>query len=142
MSDTLLNVSQFQVRSYSIANNYEYKYKKCTSSNICQDYSRTVVVDPTKYGVSKKILAIDVFFNLDQSSYYYQTRKSSSSFINDFVNVRAVKNGNSKEYTVNNITPNDLNGVWLLAVDNEIENADKLDLLVTIHGKNYVMNLK
>lgn len=141
-SDTIFNVSELQVNSYSFTNSYSYKVKKCSSKDVCQDVNKNVTVDITKYGSNKKILALDVFFQLDKTSYYYLNKKSSSSFINDFVLLRTTVNGKSKEYTVNSLTPNELKGVWLLAVDNEIEKAEKIDLLVTIHGKTFVMNLK
>ncbi len=141
LSETRFKVTELQIKSYKFMNSYEYKYKKCTS-NICQDLNKTISVDPIKYGSNKKLLFLNVNFKLDKTSYYFQTKKSINSFINDFINIRTEKNNKSKTYTVESLTPSDLNNIWLLAVDSEIESSNKIDLLVTLHGKSYVVNLK
>ncbi len=142
LSDTLLNVTELQIKSYSFVNQYTYSYKKCTSNNICQDLNKTINSNDNKYVNNKIIIALNVLFNLDKTSYYYQSKKNNNSFINDFVKIRAIKDGKKTEYPVESITPLELNDVWLLNVDSDIQKCDKIDLLVTLHGKNYVMNLK
>ena len=141
LSDTRFNVTELQVNSYSFTNNYVYNYQKCNGS-VCQELKKTVNADPTKYGSNKELLVLDVNFKIDKSCSYYQTKKSISSFINDFICIRTRKNGNVKTYYVDSLTPSGLNNVWVLAVDNMIEGSDKIDLLVTLHGKSYVINLK
>ena len=142
LSDTRLNVTELQIKNYVFTSPYNYVYRKCVSKDVCQNINKTVSIDPTKYGTNKKILALDVYFQLDKSCYYYQTKKNVNSFINDFVTIRTKKNNETKTYNVDSLTPNELNNVWLLAVDDNVESADKIDLIVSLHGNNYVMNIK
>ena len=142
MSDTLFNVTELQIKSYAFANSYDYNYKKCSSNSVCQDLTRSITIDPKKYGSNKRMIILNVFFQLDQTAYYYQSKKNVSSFINDFVKIRAKIKDEVKEFSVASATPNEIDDTWLLVVDSEVEKGDKIDLLVTLHGKNYVMNLK
>ncbi len=142
LSDTRLNVTELQIKSYNFDDSYSYEYNKCTSKDICQKVNKIINIDPTKYESNKKILILNVYFQLDKSSYYYQTKKNVNSFINDFVTIRTKKNGETLTYNVDSLTPNDLHDVWLLVVDSQVEVNEKLDLIVSLHGKNYVMNIK
>ena len=142
LSDTRLNVTELQIKDYSFTNSYNYEYNKCTSNDVCQKVSKTINIDPTKYGSNKKILVLNVYFQLDKSCYYYQTKKNVNSFINDFVTIKAKKNNKVKTYSVDSLTPSELNDVWLLAIDSPAESSDKLDLILSLHGNNYIMNIK
>lgn len=141
LSDTRFNVTELQIKDYYFTNSYVYDYEKCISG-VCQKLKKTINIDPTKYGTNKVLLVLDVNFKLDKTCAYYQNRKSTSSFIKDFINIRTKKNGKVNTYLVDSLTPNDLNNVWLLTVENLIEGSDKIDLLITLHGKSYVINLK
>ena len=142
LSDTRLKVTELQIKSYNFVNSYDYQYNKCSSNGVCQMVTRSINIDPTKYGSDKRILALNVYFQLDKTSYYYQTKKNINSFINDFIIVRARKKGETKSYAVSSLTPSELSDMWLLAVDSNVENADKIDVIVSMHGKYYVMNIK
>ena len=141
LSDTRLGATEIQLKSYSITKSYTYNYEKC-SSLMCQNLQETIGVDPVKYGANKTLLAIERNFKIDSNSSYYKARKGTNNFIKDFVQVRYTRNNNTKETTVTNITPNQLKDYWILIVPSEIESAEKIDLLVNIRGKIYVMNLR
>lgn len=141
LSDTRLGLTHLQIKDYSFTSSYVYDYQKCTGT-ICQNLKGMISVDPIKYGGNKKVLALTVDFGIDDSSYYYQSRRGMNSFISDFVRVRYQNSEGTKEIEVNNLTPSNLDNVWLLAVTNEAEWANHVDILVEIRGQIYVMNLK
>lgn len=140
-TDSRLGYTKLHVQDYSISSTASYNYQKCSNNN-CQDLKGEVTVDPVKYGVGKKILKIDNIFTLDTGTKYFLARKGSGNFVKDFVRIRYNYNNTTKESSVLNLTPSIAKNVWFLLVPQEAERASKLDLVIEIRGKMYIVNLK
>ncbi len=141
LSDSRLGYTKLHVQSYAISSTASYNYQKCSNGN-CQDLKGEVTVDPVKYGIGKKILTINNVFTLDTGTKYFLARKGAGNFVKDFVRIRYNYNNTTKEASIINLTPSIAKNVWFLLIPQEVENAQKLDLIIEIRGKLYIVNLK
>ncbi len=88
------------------------------------------------------LLILNLNYQLDSNSIYASNLKSNSKFFDHFIHVRYEKEGKSTLLSVRNRTTNLMKDVVVFEAKEEIKNADKLDLLVTIRDKRYVFRLK
>lgn len=141
LSSTRLGVTQLQFTNYEIVDQYAYEYKKCSGA-YCSDLKGMVMTDPVKHGLGKTLFVLNTKFSLDPTSPYYQNRKNASSFIKDFMRVRYQIGEEVHEDAVLDLTPSELSGKWVLVVPSALANASKIDLLLELRGRVFVMNIK
>ena len=136
LSETRLGVTQLQFKNYEILNSYEYSYQSCKNGN-CQTLKNKVVSNSTK-----KLLVLERMFSLDTYTNYYLARRGSNSFVSDFITVRYTVDNRTTTVKPTNVTPKELEGYWVLELPKEIENANSIEILLTIRGSIYTMKIK
>ena len=136
LSDTSLGMSQIRISNYQINNSYEYTYQSCYY-NICQDVKNKVTANS-----SNTLLILNRMFQLDTYSMYYNVRKGSTNFINDFIKIEYTIN--DKKYTIkpNDVTPKEINDYWIFETNSDISTASTISLLINIRGNLYRMKVK
>ena len=132
--ETVLNNSQMIINSYNISNKYSYQFEACIRGN-CQNKTEAVVADT---GKDKTLLVLSGEVTLDQNSFFAQNKKSLLSFFDAFAKVRY----DGTTGSVRDVTPASLVDKYLLEVDSKISKAKQIDLIVSIRGKSYIVNLK
>ena len=87
------------------------------------------------------MLVLDCDFVLDDSSIYYQANKKIYDFANDFITIRYLIGNENKIAKVSAIESDKLDKKLVLQTTNEINNASKVDMLITIRNKVFIINL-
>lgn len=134
MFETVLNNTSLQINSYSISNKYTFQYEACIRGN-CQNKTEAIVADT---GNDKTLIILSGEVNLDQNSHFAKNKKSTISFFEAFAKIRY----DDKISTVRDLTPSSLIDKYLLEVDNKVNKANNIDLIISVRGKNYTINLK
>ena len=73
---------------------------------------------------------------------YYKSRKGEKSFVKDFLKLRYKIGGEEKTININDVTPESIMNTWVFEVPQEMSQAEKIDLLVTVRGEVFVMEIK
>ena len=142
LNNTNVGNTIFTVNNYLVSKSYMYEYTYCYSENNCKVIKDIANIDYTKgYGEST-LLVLGYDFDLDKESTYGKASKNDFKFFDDFVSVKSGINGKYSEYDVINVTPKNLNDKLILQVKGDIQEADDLDLLITVRNKRYTINLK
>ena len=137
LSDTNLGFTQIQAKDYKVANTFLYKYNSCDTLNNCNELKNMVVASS-----SKTLLIISGMFQIDQLSNYFLYKQSLNSFMNDFITVSYNIGDKTYKSNVKNVSPTSSGDIWIMEVKDGVKNADKIDLLVTVRGSVYKMNIK
>ncbi len=132
--DSILENSSLLVNSYEFKNKFTYKYEACIRYD-CKDMTDVVTADAEK---SKTLLVLDGNLSLDDNSTFALNKKTSLSFFDAFVQIRY----DDKISAVTNATPQALTDQYILQVDSQASKASKIDLVITIRNKRYILNLK
>lgn len=132
--ETVLNNSSVIINSYSASNKYSYQFEACIRGN-CQNKTEVVVADTSK---DKTLIILGGEVNIDQNSFFAKNQKSSLSFFEAFGKIKYDDNISS----IKDVTPSSLVDKYLLEVDDKINKAKTIDLIISVRGKNYTINLK
>ena len=132
-----LGFSSFQVKNYEILDSLIYQYKKCNNNN-CQILNDKISVNSGNY----TLLVLDAEYLLDKNTIYYRSAKTDRLFPNHFLTLQYNDNAMSlNTVKIENKTPSNYQGI-ILQIPNEVKFATKINLLVTIRDKQYIINLK
>lgn len=132
--ETVLNNSSVIINSYSTSNKYSYQFEACIRGN-CQNKTESIVADTAK---DKTLIILGGEVNIDSNSFFAKNQKSSLSFFEAFAKIKYDNNISS----VRDVTPASLVDKYLLEVDNKVSSSKKVDLIISVRGKNYIINLK
>lgn len=133
LSDTLLKDTTLSVSDYEIDNKYESEYEACLTS--CEYVTDVVTSDVSN---EKTLLILSTKLDLDSTSTFALNSSKAITFYDAFASVRYDDNIS----TVKDLTPGSSVGKTILEVDDKVENASKIDLLITVRGKQYIIKLK
>ena len=133
LSDTLLKNTTLSISDFEIDNKYTSEYEACLTS--CE-YVRDVVTSDVSN--EKTLLILSTKLDLDSTSTFALNAAKTITFYDTFASVRY----DDKVSPVKDLTPGSSVGKTILEVDDKIENAKQLDLLITVRGKQYVIKLK
>lgn len=128
------------IKDYFIGNSYIYNVGKCNANEACTKDIVNINYNLAKDEASLVVLGYDL--DLDEDTSYAKHIKGTKSFFKDFLFVSAYHGDEYNEYSVIDITPKNLDNKIVLQVNGNVTNADKVDLLVTIRNKRYIVNLK
>ena len=142
LNNTNVGNTIFTVNDFIVSKSYMYEYTYCYSENNCKSIKDIANIDYTKGSGESTLLVLGYDFDLDKESTYGKTLKNDFKFFDDFVSVKSGINGTYNEYDAINVTPKNLNDKLILQVKGDIQDADDLDLLITIRNKRYTINLK
>jgi|GEM_PF-1159375 len=142
LDDTALDLSEIRINSFEILNSYTYEYEYCYTSTNCKTLTDKVVPDLSTNIKNQTLLILDAKYSVDQTTYYYKNRKSTSSFIGDFITINYESLGNTKEIQAVNITPKTLKGKIIIQIPTEVANSQNLKIYLTTRNNRYITRLK
>lgn len=140
-SNTKIGESNYTINNYEISDIFYYKYEKCTNS-VCNDYTSSIFIDLGSSYKNKTILKLESELNLDTSTIYYSNNKSNYEFFDNFVTVNYTVGEATYTSGVTSIRTTTNDDSYYLYVDEKIENADNIELIITIRNKKYTYTLK
>lgn len=134
MYESVLNNSSLNIKSYQFMNIFTYSYEACIRGN-CS--AKTDVVN-ANVSNDKTLLVLNGNLLLDENSPFMNNRKTALTFFDAFVTIRY----DDRVSSVTNLTPSSLTDEYILEVDSGVSNAEKIDLVIIIRDKEYIINLK
>ena len=138
MNSSSLGYSTLEIKDAYLSPSYTYEYEKCVANSSCQTVKEKITPD-LNTAPSKTLLVLKAVFNRDNNSYYY---KANRNFFNDFVSVRYTKDNVTKILDVKDLTTRNMQDSFVLELNKEIEQADSMELLITIRHVRYVVKIK
>jgi hypothetical protein len=139
LSGTHLLKTTFAVSDYLITDRYMYTYTSCVTDNInCHEYKDIIGRESS----SELIFVLNGKLTLDKDSAFAKNSNAQSKFGSTFFKAEYTKDGVTKISSLSNVTPKSFTNGYIFKVSSGIENADKINLLVTIRDKRYRIALK
>ncbi len=140
--DSAIGYTTFKINSYQLENSYTYSYQHCYKNGTCSELKDRITTDVSGTIEKTTLVILNMEYQLDSNTIYASNLKSDAKFFDHFIHVRYEKDGKSNLVTVRNRTTPLMKDVVVFEAKEEIKNADRLDLLVTIRDKRYVFRLK
>lgn len=142
-SDSTLRNTNLTVENVKIQPSYKYSYELCYTERNC-----TTVDDILVPAGGKMFMIIEDKLEYDNASSY--AHYDEKNFYQDFVSVQytfTLKTGNNVgEHTqianVRDVTPKKLEGKRIYEVPSNIQNAEKINFLITIRNQQYTIKVK
>jgi hypothetical protein len=139
LSDTKLLNTSLMINNYSLSNKYLYEFSYCYLDN-CSNKKNSIT--PSN---NKTLLVLDDNLIFDDNS-NYKTYKKGSNFFEDFATIQYEYSNDSTVYYSNIVdkTPTDaVNEVnHILEVDYNVQYANKINMVITIRNRKYVIKIK
>ena len=139
-NSTYLNNTSLTIKSMEITNRYTYDYEVC--NNLGCNTFKGLLTPSFSSNTKKTLVVLDYELNIDSTSAYAKESTKASTFASNFFKIRYTIDNDNYTEAIKNITPENLKDKIVLEVNSEIMNASRVDLLVTIRNKTYVINLK
>ena len=140
LSGTSLKNSSINIKSVLITNRYEYQYD-CgykTDRYKCTDF----VVADSSYQNKVSLIVMDYDLTLDNTTSSYQNINDLNAFASNFMKIEYTLLGKSKVANVKYKNPSRTINKLILETDGEINDADAINLLITIRNREYAIRLK
>ena len=142
-SGSTLKNTNYTLNSVRIQPSYNYSYTLCYTERNCSDIKDIIVPSG-----GKMLMIIEDEIEYDNASSYASYDKKN--FYEDFITVQytfRLKTGNNVgEHTqianVKEVTPKKLEGKRIYEVPSNIENAEKINFLITIRNQQYTIKVK
>ena len=139
-SSTLLNNTSLTINSIEYNTSYTYTYENCFHDS-CRTYTDMVLTESNN--MKKQLLLImDYEFEIDKEVPAYQNIKSVNNFANTFMSLEYTISGKTYRGKVKDLTPSKVNDKLILQTDSSIEEAESVNLIITIRNRRYKINLK
>lgn len=132
--ESVLNNTSLNPKSYQFMDIFTYSYDACIRGN-CSPKTDVVNADVTS---SKTLLVLNGKLNIDENSPFMQNKKTLLTFFDAFVKIVY----DDKISIVKNLTPSSLTEEYILEVDSSVTTANKIDMIITIRDKEYIINIK
>lgn len=137
-----LGYTTFKINNYALENSYTYEYDHCYSENNCTRLKDKITTNISGSIEKTILLVLDMEYNLDQTTIYANNIKTDTKYFDHFFSLYYEKEGSSHIISLNNKTSQNMENVVVFETRQEILNADKIDLLVTVRNKKYTFHLK
>lgn len=140
LSGTSLKNSSINIKSVLITNRYEYQYD-CgykTDRYKCTDF----VVADSSYQNKVSLIVMDYDLTLDNTTSSYQNINDLNAFASNFMKIEYSLLGKTKVANVKYKNPSRTINKLILETDGEINDADVINLLITIRNREYAIRLK
>lgn len=139
LTDTVLKNSMLLINNYKIQDVFKEKYDYCLNDKC---YKNTYIVKPVSYG-DNTILRIESKLTLDNEVYMNKYIKNASDFYKYYAIIRYRAYGVTKDVASNIIQVEYDNDKYsYIEVPKELENANKIEIILTIRGIKYTIVLK
>lgn len=138
-NDTVLDNTVINISNYQISEMFKEKYDYCLDTTC---YKNTYVVKPMSYG-NNTILRIESNLNMDKNVFMNKYIKKASDFYKYYSLIKYRAYGVTKSISTNIIQVDYDNDKYsYIEVPKELENANKIELILTIRGVKYTIVLK
>lgn len=138
-NSTYLNETTLNIKSVEFTNKFYYNYESCVKDN-CNTF--TGLVSPTYSSTNQKTLMVLGYdYNPDKTVPYYKSYQTVNSFATNFFKIRYTIDNSVYVADIKDATPGKVSDKLVLELPSAVQNATKVDLLVTIRNKSYVINL-
>lgn len=140
LSDSKLGKSTIMFSNITTSDTYRYYYEFCFN-NTCTESSNLLNRD---YGGSdpKTLYIFDYELSLDETTDYYNSIFNSNNLFDKFIKFRYTSNNVSTTISVKNVTPKYVTNKIVLQASSKAYQAEKLEMLITVRNKQYVIKLK
>ena len=142
LKNSNLGYTTFKVDSYEFKNSYTYQYDYCYSEDNCKKLTDRVTTDISGRIEKTTLLVLNTEYNLDMNTIYANSIKTENKFFDHFFSLYYEKNGEGKNLTLTNKTTTNMQNTVVFEANQDVVDADKVDLWVTIRNRRYVFNLK
>ena len=137
--DSILKESSLHISSYEIADRFKEKYKYTIDG---KEHEATYSIIPSTKG-DVKILKIEANMKIDDSVYMKKYLNTPADLFEYYGVVRFRYQGYYKNLKLKKIDVDfDKDNYAYMEIPKEIENANKIDLIILIRGIKYTINLK
>lgn len=142
LKNSTLGFTTFKVNSYYFSNSYTYNYEYCTSNDYCRTLKDRITTDISGTIEKTILFVLEVENNLDRNSVYVNSIKNDNKFYDHFLSLRYKKGNQIMIVSLKNKTPEHLKDALVFETREEVRDADKIDLLITVRNHRYIFNLK
>lgn len=140
--DTNLGNSDFAIIDYEFTNRHVYTYEYCIQESNCITSTGSINLNYTTDGTRMRLMVLDYELTLDNEIPYMAISRSYRSFFQDFTRLEYQINGETYQYAVTIENPTSYSEKAVIKVPREIENADRIELVVNIRNREYRIILK
>ena len=142
LKNTALGYTTFKINSYELKNSYTYDYDYCYSSNNCTKLKDMVTVDTLGTIEKTTLLILNMNYNLDKTTIYANNIKTDTKFFDNYLSVQIKKGDTTKILSLRNRTSEKMKDTLVFELRDEVNDADQINLLVTVRNKRYAIKLK
>ena len=133
--------TKFTLKSYEYTNKYTYTYDVC-HNDVCDTKKDIVTVDYLSARRDALLMVIDYEFLFDETSAYYKYNSNLNTFVNNFMKIKYVIDGEIRYSLVTDRTPLKITDKLIIQLDKDASLADEVQIIFTIRNKNYIIKLK
>ncbi|MBQ4583311.1 MAG: hypothetical protein IJA94_00190 [Bacilli bacterium] len=133
--------TKFTLKSYEYVNKYTYAYDVCYNEQ-CSTKKDIVTVDYVNIKRDAILMVIDYEFLFDETTSYFKYNSALNGFINNFMKVKYVIDGEIRYSTVMDRTPAKVNDKLILQLDKDVSLAEEVQAIFTIRNKNFIIKIK
>lgn len=136
--NTYLNNTTLNIKEALVTSRYVYSYETCVKDK-CTTYN-DLITPSVKGNTSQTLLVLDYDFKLDNDTSFAKLNNKITAFADTFFRIRYTIGSDSYVEEVSAIDSK-LKDKLVLQTNAKIASADKIDLLITIRNKTFVINL-
>lgn len=140
-SNSYVGNSNLSLTNHSVTKNYIYTYESCFK-DICETYNDVISLGLTGMEYNKTLLILSGILDIDKDTIYYRNNQSIGNFINNFMRVEYYIKGIRYLSAVESMGHENLKNTFILKVPLQVEDAEEINLLVTIRNKMYRFQIK
>ena len=135
LSKTTLENTKLTVKDYELTNHFKYTYEYCYQDNCSTAYNGVIP------SLGKYLLILDANLEQDDNTPYFKYKLGSNDFFQDFMAIEYYIGDSRYVSNVVNKTPKTADKK-VLEVNSNVKLADKINLVLTVRDKRYIITLK
>ncbi len=137
-TEEFLNNNQLLIEKYTITKSVKYKYEVC-NGNVCNNYINLVTVSALNNHQNNYLLHISGTYTNNNGSVKYD---SFNKIINTFGYLEYTSDGENKNASFTNVTPDNYSEGVILEVPGELYNASSINFIIGTRYNKYIIKLK
>ncbi len=141
LKNSTLGLTTFKANSYYFSNSYTYDYTYCLQ-NKCTLLKDKITTNVSSTMEKTILLVLSIEYSLDQNAIYTQNILSDYQFFNQLFSIRYQKGNKTKIISLNNKTTKNMKDTLVFETRQEVLDADKIELLITVRNYRYSILLK
>ena len=142
LKDTALGYTTFKLNDYQLTNSYIYDYDYCYSNNNCTKLKDMLTPDTTGIIEKTTLLVLNMEYSLDKTTVYASNIKTDTKFFDNYLSIEYTNGDTTKILSLKNRTTNKMKNALVFELREEVNNADSINLLITVRNQRYKIKLK